>query len=362
MGFDPAPDHLAKGAIPYHDAPQPLSSWQVLMRSSLLLTAALLPTACGRPTPDGAAAGDALPRREVYVLAPDSVRLFTQIVGSGADTLIVLHGGPGFTHDYLAADLEPLATRHTLIHYDQRGAGRSTLVQDSAALDAARFVDDVETIRAHFGLTRPTLLGHSWGVGIAALYARQYPTRVAQLILVDGVPLRFVDLVAGFETMARARDSTELQAMDRWMATRRAHPEDAAACHAYYRLWFRPFFADSAALSRTRGDFCDGTPESRRNKLEAVDRYTMASLGSWDWRSTMPAISARTLVVHGTLDPIPHATAEEWVRTLPNARLLTLDGIGHFPYLEAPDQFFPAIEAFLAGGWPSTAKALRPAP
>src|SRR4029453_16743458 len=101
-----------------------------------------------------AATLDSLPRGEGFVLTPDSVRLFPQIVGAGRDTIIVLHGGPGLTLDYLAADLEPLAARHTLLFYDQRGAGRSSLVSDSAGLSAERFVDDLEAIRAHFGLTK----------------------------------------------------------------------------------------------------------------------------------------------------------------------------------------------------------------
>lgn len=333
------------------------------MRYLLYVTSTLLAMGCGRPAADTAAStGGSLPRWSGLVSTPDSVQLFVHVVGSGADTIIVLHGGPGLTQDYLAADLEPLAFRHTLVHYDQRGAGRSSLVRDSAQLSARRFVDDLEAIRAHFKLSRPTLLGHSWGVAIAALYAREFPTKVASLVLVGGVPLRFVDLVAGFEAMARRRDSAELQSMDRWMATRRAHPEDAAACHAYYRLWFRPFFADTAALGRTKGDFCAGTPESRRNKMEAVDRFTMASLGSWDWRASMATLPVRTLVIHGTQDPIPLTSAAEWARTLPNARLLALSGVGHFPYLEAPDRFFPAVDAFLAGGWPIDAQAGRSEP
>jgi proline iminopeptidase len=260
------------------------------------------------------------------------------------------------TLDYLAADLEPLAARHTLLFYDQRGTGRSTLVSDSAGLSAQRFVDDLEAVRAHFGLSRPTLLGHSWGVGLAALYVQRYPSTLGQLILVDGVPLRLGDLIAGFEAMAQARDSNERAEMERWMETRRAHPEDAAACNAYYRLWFRPFFADPSTLSRSRGDFCAGTTESRRNKIQGVDRFTMASLGNWDWRAGMATIPLRTLIIHGTVDPIPLATAQEWAATLRNARLLTLPNVGHFPYLEAPDQFFAAVETFMAGAWPAGAQ------
>lgn len=308
------------------------------------------------PLPPDAATSNALPRWEGLITTADGVQLFTRVVGSAPDTIIVLHGGPGFASDYIAADLEPLASRFTLIFYDQRGTGRSTLIRDSAGLDAQRFVDDLEAVRAHFGLAAPTLLGHSWGVGVAALYLQRHPTASGRLTLVDGVPLRRADLVAGFEAMSRARDSVELAEMDRLMARRRAHPEDVDACKAYYRLWFRPFFADSGALSRSRGDFCAGTAESRRNKMESVDRFTMASLGDWDWRAAMAGIHLRTLIIHGELDPIPLETAREWAGTVGNGRLLTLPEVGHFPYLEAPDAFFAAVDAFMAGSWPEGAQ------
>src|SRR5215216_1370401 len=71
--------------------------------------------------------------REGYVDAGAGVRLFYRIVGTGRDTVVVLHGGPGFSMSYLAADLEPLAARHVLIFYDQRGTGGSTLVTDSTS-------------------------------------------------------------------------------------------------------------------------------------------------------------------------------------------------------------------------------------
>jgi proline iminopeptidase len=83
--------------------------------------------------------------------------------------------------EYFAKDLTPLAATHTLLFYDQRGAGRSSLVTDSAALDGQRFAEDLESVRKHFGLARVTLLGHSWGAGVAALYSSRYPDRIARL-------------------------------------------------------------------------------------------------------------------------------------------------------------------------------------
>src|SRR5688572_12201670 len=102
------------------------------------------------PAPSPSAATGQLKPRESYVEVDGGVRLFARSVGAKPDTVIVLHGGPGLTMEYLAEDLTPLAEQHTLIFYDQRGAGRSTLVTDSAALDGERFADDLEAVRRHF--------------------------------------------------------------------------------------------------------------------------------------------------------------------------------------------------------------------
>jgi pimeloyl-ACP methyl ester carboxylesterase len=52
-------------------------------------------------------------------------------------------------------------------------------------------------------------------------------------------------------------------------------------------------------------------------------------------------------VIHGTLDPLPSDGAKAWASALQNGQLLLLDGVGHFPYLEVPSQFFEAVDQFL---------------
>lgn len=299
----------------------------------------------------------ALTAREGYVDAGDGVRLFYRIVGTGSDTMVVIHGGPGLTMDYFAADLEPLAARHTLLFYDQRGTGRSSLVSDSASLDGQLFAEDLEVLRRHFGLERLTIFGHSWGAGVAALYAARYPERVGRLLIVGGIPMRRTQLVKTFEDLDASRDSATKRRMREAYEARVANPGDAAACRAYYVLWFIPFYGDSAAAHRSKGDFCAGSPEARRNKMSSVDRFTAASLGDWDWRPSLCSVTAPALVIHGTADVISVESAREWAAVLPNGRFLLLEGIGHFPYLEAPERFFAAVDQFLQGGWPEGAHA-----
>jgi proline iminopeptidase len=292
---------------------------------------------------------------EGYVRAGGGVCLFYRTVGARGDTVVVLHGGPGLSMSYLAADLEPFAADHVLVFYDQRGAGRSTLVADSIALGADRFVDDLEAVRAHFGLDRLTLLGHSWGAELAARYAARYRERVGRLVLVN--PGGFTDALEtqAFRSVSARRGPDARRRLEQLEATYLANPGDADACRAYHALFFSAALADTAALGRSRGDFCAGSPDALSNKVESVDRFTIPSLGERDWRSELGAVTAPTLVVHGSMDPVPLESAREWTLALPNGRLLVLDGSGHFSYLETPDRFFAAVRTFLSGKWPAGA-------
>jgi proline iminopeptidase len=297
--------------------------------------------------------------REEFVDAGGGVRLFCRSFGSRGPAILVLQGGPGFSMEYLAKDLEPLAAAHRVIFYDQRGSGRSTLVAGADALDAQRFVDDVDAVCRHFGLEQPILLGHSWGAGLAALHALREPARVGQLIIVGGIPLRHEELVRTFQRIEAARPAESREQLERRRRAWLGDPGDAAACRAYYETWYEPFFADRAVARASKGDFCAGSPAALRNKVEAVDRCTLASLGPYDWRDALRSVPARSLIVHGAEDVIDAASAREWATALPNARLLLLERVGHFPYLEAPERFFGAVETFVRGGWPDGAVDAR---
>lgn len=108
---------------------------------------------------------------------------FVKAEGDAATTpLIGLHGGPGFTHDYLESLLE-LAPRRTVVLYDQLGSGRSDKPEDPSLWTLERFVEELEAVRTWFGFQRIHLLGHSWGGALAASYVRRFPGRVSGLHL-----------------------------------------------------------------------------------------------------------------------------------------------------------------------------------
>src|SRR5260370_15884761 len=110
------------------------------------------------------------------------VLIYYKIVGHGAPLMIV-HGGPGASHDYLLPYLLPLARNHRLIFIDERGSGRSEKLENTGLYTVENMVEDVETVRKALGLGKVSLLGHSYGGVLAQAYAFKYQQNLTHLIL-----------------------------------------------------------------------------------------------------------------------------------------------------------------------------------
>src|SRR3954454_3190671 len=107
------------------------------------------------------ATASVMPIDEGYVDA-NGVMIYYTSFGKG-DPLVIVHGGPGASHDYFLPHLTPLARTNRLIFIDERGSGRSEKLEDVKQYTVERMVDDVEAVRVALGLGRINLLGHSYG-------------------------------------------------------------------------------------------------------------------------------------------------------------------------------------------------------
>lgn len=290
---------------------------------------------------------------ERFVTTPDGVRLFVLEEGRGTP-VIVLHGGPGFSSQGYVPDLEPLARTFRLVYYDQRGSGLSTVVSDAEKLTADLFVEDLDRVRVSLGAPRIALLGHSWGGGLAGLYAMAHPQHVSRLLLVDPMPPRR-SYLEQFQTALRSRfDADDQRLLAEISERRRTAADDRVQdeCRAYYRVFIKGYLSDPSRAQRLKGDFCGAPPPAIRN-FGRVNGSVLGSLGDFDLRARLAAVRVPALVVHGDRDPIPLESAREWAASLPDARLLVVGDSGHFPYVEQPDAFFPAATEFLRGRWPA---------
>jgi proline iminopeptidase len=118
---------------------------------------------------------------EGYVDA-HGVMIYYKALGSG-QPLVVLHGGPGASHDYFLPYLLPLARKNRLIFIDERGSGRSQKLEDLSAYTIENMAEDIETVRQVLKLGKISLLGHSCGGVLAQAYALKYQENLSHLIL-----------------------------------------------------------------------------------------------------------------------------------------------------------------------------------
>ncbi len=281
----------------------------------------------------------------------DGAALFYRMVGTGPDVLVMIHGGPGMDMGYMVPDFRPLAERHRLLFYDQRGGGRSELLRDDPALyTMARHVADLEALRRRFGLERMTLVAHSFGPAIAASYAIAHPDHVARMIFLGPVPPRAGDLWARYGATLEGRLTPDERAELGKQEEAMLHGADPVkACHAYWAIAVKPRVASPELASRITGDFCSAGAEAIKSGMGVAAPHTQESLGAWDFRPGLAAVTAPTLIIHGEADAIPMDLVEEWTTAMPHATLVKIPDASHFPYVERPDLVWPLIEKFLQG-------------
>lgn len=301
----------------------------------------------------------ALAAGEGYLSAADGARLFYRIVGGGPETLVVVHGGPGNSLDSLLPDLEPLAQDRTVIYYDQRGNGRSELLQDAGQLTIAKHLQDLEAVRRHFHLEKMNLLGNSWGGLLVGFYALAHPERVERMVLHSPASPSFKLLSDSTGSIYqripedRKQRFISVSAPNRWVNAQ----DPRKLCREFYDILTPVYFSNPAKKEAMKGDTCAGSMEAVRVQL-VVNKLIWSSLGEWDLQPELREVQVPTLVIHGRDDMIPIDSSRAWASALPDARLLIIDS-GHMTHIEQPSVFFPAVRKFLAGEWPKKALVVR---
>ena len=263
------------------------------------------------------------------------VSLFERRTGHGPAT-VVLHGGPGAHHDYLLPGFDALAARRTLIYYDQRGGGRSTVPRE-VPVGWREQVADLEALRQAWGMEQLSLAGYSWGGLLALLYATEHPERVERLALVSPAPA-WRAARGEFESRLAAR--TMAPALQAARAALRASGLRESDPDAYQRRVFElsvaGYFHEPAKVSGLTSFRVTG-----RTQQDVWD-----SLGDFDLRPALADLRLPAIVLHGDDDPIPVESARAIAAALA-APFHLLPKCGHVPYVEAFDEFHRLLDAFL---------------
>lgn len=307
--------------------------WAVPGRTTVALLAAGAIQACSPP------AGEPPVTEELR--AVNGTELYVKRVGRG-DPVIVVHGGPVLEHGYLLPYLTPLAQTRELIFYDQRLSGRSAGRVDSASVRLATFVEDIEALRLSLGLDRITLMGHSWGGLLALNYAMRYGEHLQSLVLLDPMPPSTALWQQEESVLASRVSPADSAALAALRATEAFTSREPDAVEQALRIAFRAQFHDRARIEGLRLYVPQDYAERSRQF-----GYLMGDLTSFDLLDSLPAVRAPTLIVYGADEPAAELSGAALTARMPHARLVTIGGAGHFPFIEQPDAFLAVVRAFL---------------
>lgn len=266
-------------------------------------------------------------------------------VGKG-DTIIVLHGGPGFSHKYLKPQLDSLLSSYfTLLYYDQRGSGWSEGENDTSRLNIESFVQDLEQIRNHFNLKKLNLLGHSFGGLLAMFYSIEYPNKVSSLILVDSDAASYALRTPYQIKTINSRLSTSQQVyLDSIEQTDRFISYDPDSYEVYYKSYLTTYFANPADTAK----LILGFDAKNVPKINTTNSIVRANLGQYDIHSKLPNITCRTLIMQGTKSVFSVEGAMAIKQHIKNSDLQLFENCGHFEYIESPAKFKRLILDFYA--------------
>jgi proline iminopeptidase len=288
---------------------------------------------------------------EGYVPVPDGLRLYYRKIGKGSRTLIIP------LRLFLFDEFKQLGDEYTVISFDTRNRGYSSPVQDNSKLTISEDIEDIERVRQHFRLQKFTLVGYSYmGMG-AVLYAMKYPRYVERLIQLGPVPLKFGTEYPASLTANDQKPPVEPAKMAEIEELRkggfdRSSPKEF--CQMQWNVIRFVLVGNPANVEKLGRGVCD-MPNEWAVNLARHFQYHFVSVQRLNIsKAEVAKVKIPVLTIHGTKDRnAPYGAGREWAMMLPNARLLTIEGAAHQSFAEFREIVFPAIRAFLKGGWPA---------
>lgn len=261
--------------------------------------------------------------------------------------LILLHGGPGSTHNYMELFDCLAEDDRMIISYDQLGCGNSYVEGRPDLWTADTWVDELEALRIHLGLKKVHLLGQSWGGMLAITYiSDRKPEGIQSVILSSTLPS---SQLWGKEQhrMIKFMSQEDQDAIARGEATGNYDAPDYIVAN------------DNFMERHCAGAPAPDAPEClRRPKRTGRESYVVAwgpneftplgTLMHWDYTEKLKEWTFPALVVSGTNDLCTPLIAKTMYDNIPNAKWELFDGCRHMCFAEDTPRYMDMMRKWLS--------------
>jgi proline iminopeptidase len=321
------------------------------MKKSLFVLLLLLCSFCFAQT----SPSNLYPVQEGFVDA-NGVLIYYMTVGHGSPLMIV-HGGPGASHDYFMPYLLPLARHNRLIFIDERGSGRSEKLEDLSQYTVEKMADDCEAVRVALGLGKISILGHSYGGVVVQAYAFKYQQKLTHLILGS----TFSSTREINEALAKIKAAMPEDKRKRMEELEQAglfgkgpvwehgrYPEE------YARLaWGDGYFPylyqnhPDANYDPVSGNTSNSWDLYREMWGSHGEYVVDGNLKSVEWVDKLPSIKVPTLIIVGDHDESDPVMSKEMHEKIAGSKLVIVPKSGHMTFVDQPNLFINSVTDFV---------------
>ncbi|KAF8055311.1 proline iminopeptidase [Lyophyllum atratum] len=263
-------------------------------------------------------------------------------IGDGRNPpLIVAHGGPGLSHDYLLP-LSDLAVDRAVILYDQLGSSRSTHLKDKPqsfwTIDL--FLDELDNLLHHFDIhNKFDLLGHSWGGILGLEYEVRRHTGLQHLIVTNSLASMALWNEANAKLMAAFPKDTQ-EALQKGFADRIAYRAALSAFYDVHGCVVKPTPKEFGhSLDQVFG--ADGDP------TVPVAMFS-GELKEWSIIDRLGSVHVPILVINGRADISMDFVVEPLVTGIKDAKWVTFEKSSHTPMWEEREKYMQVVTEFLS--------------
>ena len=284
--------------------------------------------------------------------------IYYEIIGRGAP-LVIVHGGPGASHDYFLPYLLPLARHNELVFIDERGSGRSQKLADPAGYTAENMVEDVEAVRQALSLGKITLLGHSYGGVLAQAYALKYQRNLTHLILCSTFPstsqMNEVFAKMKEKMSPELRDRLDKMEKDGLFGHGLPYEQNRYTDDYMKAAWGEGYFP------YVYQNHPDANYDPIAQGVMSWDLYRKmwgsdgefvidGNLKSVEYVDKLHTIHVPTLILVGDHDECDPLLSREMHQKIGGSRLVILPKSGHMTFVDQPDLFIGSVDTFLHPG------------
>jgi pimeloyl-ACP methyl ester carboxylesterase len=270
-------------------------------------------------------------RRELRA-GVDGGDLVGWVRGDGPPVLL-LHGGPGLSFDYLDSLDDEIGPGRTVAGFQQRGLAPSTV---SGPFDVAAQVEDVRHVLDTLGWDRATVLGHSWGGHLAIHVAAALPDRLDGVLVVDPLGVVGDGGAKEFEDALFARTPEDVRQRAREIDQRAMAGDrtDDDVIEGLRLVWPGYFPTWSSAPPM---------PPMRASVEAYSETFAALQVELPRLEAALGTIRVPIGFVHGAVSPMPVTASTDAADRITQAWVEIVPGAGHFPWLDAPGSVAAAL-------------------